>query len=175
MLAILLFIFITSSTACIPCTWNGQEYLSGQYLGYMRCCNGNWIPCPHDQDGYHCEWAYCGCIGPILDAQVDSKSVITPDYALTSDNRLYTQYVTLAKYCEEKQIYYAGEIMHSTEVHKDDLIIWDAMDINGTGNVVMRIEHYAVDKYHLNCCASIKVGFPPSCQVKVCCGTGCCC
>ena len=175
MLIILIALIVVAST-CQNCVFNGVEYWSGQYLGYRRCCNGYWINCPFYDGSYHCEQAYCNCIGnnnPIVSFAVDNTSIIDSHYHLTDDNRLYTQYVTLAKFNEVKQIYYPMAVVHSTKVQNGDLIIWDGTDIGVSGNVVMEIQHYAIDHTHLNCCAAIKIGF--SYYVKVCCGTGCCC
>ena len=183
---------INAEEQCAPCYWNGQPFSCGAIAWftsrYHACCDGAWCTCASSYPNGN-----CGCCGlfanktidsndnndsndkPFIDSNVDNTPIDLSTYSKTEDNRLYTQFVTKAKFNKQTQMYEANGIAHSTDLQQGDLIMWDGKDVNRTGNVVMKLEHYAVDKKHKNCCASIKVAFPPSCQVKVCCGSGCCC
>ena len=134
-------------------------------IGTYICCDGTWRPCINPSRG-------CAC--PAYTNDVDNTSVLTPDYSFTTSAHLYTQYVTTAKLFD--QTYYAGPIKHSSWLTIGDLVIWPGFDVNSnTTNVVMAVDHCDVTDDNKNCCGSISVGFPPSCQVKFCCGDGCCC
>jgi hypothetical protein len=102
---------------------------------------------------------------------------VTKDYKYTYDGRLYTEYVTIAM--NEDNIWKPKMILHSTQLKNGDLIMWPANDKDIGGkpgtNIVMKLENLNLSAENKNCCASISVGFPPSCQVQVCCGEGCCC
>ena len=145
MLLVLLLTFLTSALGCAQCLSNGFAFSCG---------------CPK----------YFLCLaGPDTD-----DTTVGTQYSFTAANRLYTQFVTTAKLID--QTYYAGPIKHSSELTLGELVIWPGFDINSTNtSVVMALEHYNISDDKLNCCASISAGFPPSCQVKFCCGSGCCC
>ena len=94
-------------------------------------------------------------------------------FHLTYDGlRMYSEYVTPVKLIDGK--YYVGQVVHSSLVGLNDTILWPGIVFNKTENVVVKIEHYSVDKEHANCCVGLGwIGKP--CQPRMCCGGKCCC
>ena len=175
LILILLACVIAIKGAC-TCTYQGVNYSCGAVIaaGLQICCVNGWEKCNnHPVNPFGCR---CGRYfkNEHFNA-VDNRTVITYDYKLTADGHLFSQYVTVANL--SNNIYVPDRYVHSTKLALNDMIIWPASDIGGASdtNVIMKLEHLNLDRHHLNCCASISVGFPPACQVKVCCGTGCCC
>lgn len=178
LLTILSFTSIASELQCAPCLWNGAQFSCGSIAWftshYHACCDGNWCTCTQGYPN-----GRCGCCGVLEEHRtIVNEAIISNTYYLTPDRRLYTQFVTLAKLNIDNQ-YGVGETIHSTTLKSTDLILWPGFEIDSTlsatENVVMEIGSYNVSDGYTNCCASIEIGFPPSCHIKFCCGTGCCC
>lgn len=176
----LLISFLTYSAygfnvGCGECLSNGFAFSCGITVNMggctYVCCNTYWVQC-----GRYCNPVGCRCPGS-LDF---NATVIVPinksQYDLTEDKRLFTQYVTTAVQVDDKVR--PGQIKHSSELRVGDLVMWPGHDL-GTGDlgshVVMTVGHHNVSRSQAKCCASISIGFPPSCHVKFCCGNGCCC
>ena len=181
MLLILLCLIFGSHTAseaqCANCLWNGAPFSCGSIAWftshYHACCNGAWCTCTGRYPN-----GPCGCCGMLnKNKNIVNETILNSNYFSTVDRRLYTEYVTLAKI--DNEIYTKDKTVHSSKLKLTDLILWPGFDIDSTlsvtENVVMEIGSYNVSANNYKCCGSIEVGFPPSCHVKFCCGTGCCC
>ena len=104
--------------------------------------------------------------------QVDNSTLVGLEYRQTSKGVFFTEYVTLAKLVNN--IYYPSKTIHSSKLVLHDTIMWPGKEFSEAGNLVFTIEHYVVNKTNTRCCIGIEVGVP-DCEIKACCGTGCCC
>lgn len=150
------------NVGCAPCYSAGCEYSCGMSVNWggcvYMCCNADWKPCKY-RGG--CDVKGC----PVCNS---------PDvsYSITHDGTLYSSYVTTVESVSDK--YVRSNIVHSSELSVGDLVMWSGSPFNRTKDVVVRVEHHEVTEDNDRCCIGIEVGVP-SCELKLCCGTGCCC
>lgn len=187
---LLLICFATNAlyctgSKCEVCYSAGYEYSCGETVIWggcsYKCCDGTWLTCPG------CNVGKCPSVCPSTISQNVTKlmtrhqietspttiDIDTFDY--TYDGRFTTTVVTVVH--ELKNGFYQMiRNVPSTLLNGGDQIIWPGYEVDApTPYKIVTIRHYNVTKTRTNCCASVSVGFPPHCQVKVCCGDGCCC
>jgi len=182
MLALILFTCLVNNVlSCDVCYSAGYEYSCRETVIWggcsYKCCDGTWLTCPR------CQVQNCpaNCPG-VFDNEVNvydrsfiENNYIIHDYDYTYDGRLKTKFVSLVHELKDG-LYQVIVDVPSTKLQLGDKIVWKGYEVNAeTQNKIVTIEHYNVNNNHTNCCASVSVGFPPHCQIKVCCGDGCCC
>ena len=176
---LILFFLLTLTSGCQVCNYGSGTYSCGATIWQggsegclFQCCEGSWTKCALIGNSWVC---YDRCNKAFVHDQNITSIIGNPKY--TADNRLYTQHVVTTVYDETTHSFLMGQVLNSSQVKLGDYILWPGSDLNITmpKSVVMRIDHYQVTKDRSNCCASISIGWPPSCHVKACCGEGCCC
>ena len=118
----------------------------------------------------------CGCC--CLLTNTINAFILDESYYFNKDGRLFTTKVMTVQMGDGD--YGIGPALPSEQIKLGTNILWPQFDfgkqlgvVSIMENVIMRIEHYNVTKTNNKCCASIKIGF--SCEIKGCCGDGCCC
>lgn len=173
-----LILLINAEQQCQPCYWNGQPFSCGAIAwftsNYHACCDGSWCTCTRGYPN-----GLCGCCGIFNDNL--NTLLLDDSYYFTKDGKLFTTMVTKV-IKNEDGTFDIDEKVPSEELNVGDLVLWPQFDlkfnsteISVTENIVMTVGHHNVTQLHNRCCASISVSFPPSCQVKFCCGNNCCC
>jgi len=105
----------------------------------------------------------------------NTLTIKNPDYRYNGNNTLVASFIYIAEQQADGSFTY-GPLVHSSKLNEGDFIWWPQED----GSMeVERVEHAQVHQNNDDCCKmiSVEIGFPPhlSCQVKYCCGEGCCC
>ncbi len=150
------------NVGCASCYSAGYQYSCGMSVDWggcvYMCCNADWVPCHYKGA---CEQRGC--------PRCSSPGLI---YSQTEDGTLYSSYLTLASKSDDK--YSRGKIVHSSTLSVGDLVVWSGFDFDSTKDVVITVEHHNVTEDNDKCCIGLEVGVP-ACELKLCCGTGCCC
>lgn len=154
---------IIDNPDCYPCYSAGHEYscgISANWGGcFYMCCDGSWKSCMSKDT---CEVQFCPkCISGI-------------EYSKTKDGRLYSEFLSIAQYNYFTRKYHAGQVVHSSNVKVGDLIVWPGDEFNLTNEVVLAVQHHEVTESKSKCCIGLEIGIP-ECELKLCCGNGCCC
>lgn len=154
--------FCQSANQCAQCDDANYWYSCGAilYIGGVqsRCCNGQWCPCAPAPFP-------CDCCNK---AVVDNATVLSDEYSYNSKGRLYTEYVTLAKFDSITNTYYAGNIVKSCDLKLNSQVIWPKFDVDhlATGNIMIKVSHLNMTSKELKCCTK---------GSTLCCGVGCDC
>ena len=194
MLTLLVIVILCTAISVVnsapTCIWGGILYGCGSKINCQRCCGGSW----HDgyvdpNNGCICSACACNAFDPLIASPSDTyispfydltylqnHLILNPsDFNYTYDGRYTTNKVT--KIVQEKPGQFSIVPNYpSNKLKSTDLILWFGSELGlDQLNAVAQVSHLNIDETHQNCCASVSVGFPPHCQVKVCCGNGCCC
>ena len=165
LVTLILIILIHSSFASNPhceyCTQNriysNINYGCGSIFDGMQYWNAVWYQCAWNPHGG--SWA-CPCMNLY-------HNMI--NYKKTDNGVLYSNYVQTALF--RNDTYVIGPIVHSSKLKVNDTIFWPTTQFK---HEVLIVEHHDVTYNRDNCCWSIQIGLP-ACEVKYCCGKGCCC
>lgn len=179
MFCVIFAILISVIYACDVCIWGGIPYSCGTEINCQRCCNGIWKNCQLGPHG--------GCICKICPyynnennifnkTELEYKYTIDNDFYINDNGELYSTHLTLVSEVDNNK-FSIIENVPSSKVQKGMKFLWPILEkTHIKKNDIHYLEHYNVTTINSKCCLSIKISGPmPHCEIKACCGTGCCC